>query len=1334
MITKKLFLASSAELKEDRREFEIFIGRKNKDWIAKGVFLELVIWEDFLDAVSQTRLQDEYKKAIRDCDLFVMLFWTKVGQYTEEEFETAFGQFKSTNRPFIFTYFKNAEINVASANKKDLMSLWAFQDKLGTLGHFYTAYKNVDELKFKFTQQLDKLAASGFVEIDPEKERSASSPSVQINTTLTGGIVGVAGAQNVSIGSLHVGAARAIERSRRERLEGETRIGAAHSPKHVAKDRPGPLNLDLSITQMQNLASTRSASLSARASETEAQKPAESVHSTGFVEEIVDCSVFGPPAAPSGATVLIQVFLHLASQAQRANFLATAMDAIAKLKGTKALDISVRPGARVDIVFTAIGLGVDEPVQSVVWRGEPTYCQFLVTIPSGTNGQSFFATIRVSVETKLIGSIKFRLSSDDTASRPTSEPLGNNAKSYKYAFVSYAAKDRDEVLKRVQMLEVVRTKFFQDILSLDPGDRWERRLYENIDQCDLFLLFWSQAAKSSAWVIKEAEYALKRQQVDPKREPDLVPVVLEQNVLPPPSLSAFHFNDRIGYLVSQTRSNANTSRSVFGVANAQDVHIGSQTFISNFYSAAPQAEIARPSGPIPPCPYPGLAYFGPNDASRFFGRERAVEALEEAVSKRSFTALVGASGSGKSSVVLAGLAPLLEAQGGWRSTYFRIGTEPDKNPFAALARGLSPMLGDGDVVDRMTRAQKLANSLASGDISLAYVVGQCRAANAGKRILLIADQFEEVFTLVSNDGVRNRFIDALIAAFQDAAQGAAANVCLVLTLRADFVSQAINYRPLADKLKDRVEYLGAMTRDELCKAIVEPAKAVGVEFEPGLVNTILDDVEKRPGTLPLLQFALREMWGRLKTPLMTRADYDAIEGVEGALAKRAQAIFDEATQDGKDEPQVALFRRLFTRLVTLGEGAEDTRRIVAREELGSEAWALAQRLAGEDNRLVVTAATSGQETAEVVHEALIRNWPELIQWVNRDRAFISWRNQLRPRIREWRADPDDDGTFLRGRSLEVAEEWVAARTSEINDEERTFVSRSASFRNGEKRRTNEELNRKLDGRAFDALAELRNHIFRNSILVFLIAVAQSVTVLSHFEFPHSVPPQNLIVLGLICTFTILLPLIFGFISIGRDWFSKKQTGIYCTLRLFSNVTPEAGRNSIRYYFSLWFLSYIIYTTTVYILLDAPINLKFHLEGTILIAIGLSSLYSGIYTVIIAIIMNKHVASERDLGFFDRIIDGAIVTIIFLVAQIVQYTLIELWSYVSSSPSVFRASPLMLSDFPLIFSGAPLTGPPFILIVICAFVVGTYLPVTASRNLKRAKSVLDQCSADGRLLS
>ncbi len=156
----KVFLASSAELEEDRKEFALLLSLKNSDWEARGVYLDLVKWEDYLDAMSKTRLQDEYNKAIRECDVFVALFWTKVGKFTEEEFETAFGLFKATNRPFIFTYFKDTEISIGSANRDDLKSLWAFQDKLKALGHFYTPYKNVDELKFHFNRQLEKLAAS----------------------------------------------------------------------------------------------------------------------------------------------------------------------------------------------------------------------------------------------------------------------------------------------------------------------------------------------------------------------------------------------------------------------------------------------------------------------------------------------------------------------------------------------------------------------------------------------------------------------------------------------------------------------------------------------------------------------------------------------------------------------------------------------------------------------------------------------------------------------------------------------------------------------------------------------------------------------------------------------------------------------------------------------------------------------------------------------------------------------------------------------------------------------------------------------------------------------
>jgi hypothetical protein len=248
--------------------------------------------------------------------------------------------------------------------------------------------------------------------------------------------------------------------------------------------------------------------------------------------------------------------------------------------------------------------------------------------------------------------------------------------------------------------------------------------------------------------------------------------------------------------------------------------------------------------------------------------------------------------------------------------------------------------------------------------------------------------------------------------------------------------------------------LGPTTREELREAIERPAGVVS--FESGLVDSILDDVASRPGNLPLLQLALREMWGRLDRRCMTRASYDAIGGVEGAPARRAQAIFDEGTCKGENEHAVTVFRRLFTRLVTLGEDFEDTRRIVARQELGAEEWALAQRLADEGNRLVVTGAPApDHETVEVAHEALIRNWPELSAWVSRDRAFHSWLRQLKPRLDDWRKLPTDDGTLLRGSPLAVAEDWLARRRDDLSEEERLYVEASIASREAEHERKDE---------------------------------------------------------------------------------------------------------------------------------------------------------------------------------------------------------------------------------------------------------------------------------------
>ena len=152
----KIFLASSYELKEDREQFEIFINRKNKRLIDEGVFLKLEIWEDFIDAMSQTRLQNEYNTVIEQSDIFVSLFFTKVGKYTKEEFEIAFGQFKATGKPIIYTYFKNANINAEDITE-EIQSLLDFKKRLKELDHFRTVYDNIYDLKEQFGNQLEKI-------------------------------------------------------------------------------------------------------------------------------------------------------------------------------------------------------------------------------------------------------------------------------------------------------------------------------------------------------------------------------------------------------------------------------------------------------------------------------------------------------------------------------------------------------------------------------------------------------------------------------------------------------------------------------------------------------------------------------------------------------------------------------------------------------------------------------------------------------------------------------------------------------------------------------------------------------------------------------------------------------------------------------------------------------------------------------------------------------------------------------------------------------------------------------------------------------------------------
>ncbi|MBI3302337.1 MAG: AAA family ATPase, partial [Deltaproteobacteria bacterium] len=244
------------------------------------------------------------------------------------------------------------------------------------------------------------------------------------------------------------------------------------------------------------------------------------------------------------------------------------------------------------------------------------------------------------------------------------------------------------------------------------------------------------------------------------------------------------------------------------------------------------------------CPYRGLHPFRGEDAPFFFGREAFTARLAEMVERQGLVAVVGASGSGKSSVVFAGLIPRLHHEGSWLIASFR----PGDRPFHALAAALMPLLEPQmSQADRPSEIGKLAGQLQQGDRTLQDVLEHIAQQNPGAhRLLLVADQFEELYTLCRSEQVRRRFLDGLLEVI------AMRLLAVVLTLRADFYGHALGYRPFADRLQDAVVNLGPMTREELKRAVEAPAQKVELEFEPGLVERILDDVGEEPGNLPLL--------------------------------------------------------------------------------------------------------------------------------------------------------------------------------------------------------------------------------------------------------------------------------------------------------------------------------------------------------------------------------------------------------------------------------------------------------------------------------------------------
>lgn len=424
---------------------------------------------------------------------------------------------------------------------------------------------------------------------------------------------------------------------------------------------------------------------------------------------------------------------------------------------------------------------------------------------------------------------------------------------------------------------------------------------------------------------------------------------------------------------------------------------------------------------IPACPYRGLFAFREEDAPFFFGRETFTEQLVSAAGRKQLVAVIGASGSGKSSVVFAGLIPRLRAEGNWLILSLRPGVRPFRSLAAALMPVLEPNLSE---TDRLVEVNKLAAALGEGSLALSDVVERIRNKNSGfSQMLLVVDQFEELYTLCCDASERQQWLFSAISAVRSAPQ-----VTVVLTLRADFLGHALSDRLFADALQNADVKLGPMNREELQRAIAEPAQKVGMLIEEGLTERILDAVEGEPGNLPLLEFALSLLWEKPRNGRLTHAAYKEIGGVESALALHAQQVYDKLNSS---EQRVA--KRIFLELTQLGVGTEDTRRQVLKLDLlqmDSEDLVepVIQQLAAA--KLVVTSEVMEGLTrtavVDVVHEALIRHWPLLRRWVEENREGLIRKRAIEAAAKEWQnqGEPEDLAYLLQGAKLAEAENFL----------------------------------------------------------------------------------------------------------------------------------------------------------------------------------------------------------------------------------------------------------------------------------------------------------------------
>ena len=473
------------------------------------------------------------------------------------------------------------------------------------------------------------------------------------------------------------------------------------------------------------------------------------------------------------------------------------------------------------------------------------------------------------------------------------------------------------------------------------------------------------------------------------------------------------------------------------------------------------------------CPYMGLQAFGEAQSEYFYGRETLVQKLVNQLNHQSAIAVVGASGSGKSSAVQAGmLAQLRQGQQIPQSDRWWLGCfRPGSHPLRSLAKLLT---------DSQARQQQAQSQLQIEGLLYQGVEGFVRwlRSRSEPMVVLVIDQFEELYTLAT-ENERQELLTLILGAIEHASD----RFKLVLTIRADFVATCLENPELGKILqKNSVLVPPYLTEADYRHAIVKPAHQVGLSVESGLVEVLLQDLDRSAGDLPLLQFALQQLWEQRVNGQLTLDAYRQLEGIGGALERQAQQVYDNLDPQSQD-----CARWIFLNLTQLGEGTEDTRRRLAKSELVVAKYPepLVDRTLQTltDAKLLVVNLDNGKSgqsrsaanppaddelfleamrqeaTVEVVHEILIRHWSSLRWWLEENRARLRSQRQIEQAASLWLQKNKQDDFLLKGVRLAEAEDILIKYTDELSTTAKEYVASCIDVREAEQRAAKQRLRR-----------------------------------------------------------------------------------------------------------------------------------------------------------------------------------------------------------------------------------------------------------------------------------